>query len=227
MVMDGMTAEIDPTISPQPWIKDEGESTGQPASPIGVLIIQGNTIHSSDLASELQRLGKTIIGQASTAQEALDLYLKHKPKAVVMDARVTGDDGIDLAAKLNAIRRCAVVVVTSESDAAQVDRAAKAGVFAYLIAPAPPESIAAAITISLARFADHDRVLRENQQLGQSLENRKLIERAKGIYMKHLGLGEPEAHRRLQQESQKRRLPLVELARKIIESEDLLGGGGA
>ena len=66
-------------------------------------------------------------------------------------------------------------------------------------------------------------LVEENQQLTQTLETRKLVEKAKGILMKRLGLDEPLAHRRLQQESQKRRISIAELAKKVIESEKLIG----
>ena len=78
--------------------------------------------------------------------------------------------------------------------------------------------------MAVRRFEETERLIRENEQLTQTLETRKLVERAKGIFMRRLKLDEPEAHRRLQQESQKRRISLADLARKIIESEDLLGG---
>jgi len=64
----------------------------------------------------------------------------------------------------------------------------------------------------------------EKQALAQSLENRKLIERAKGIMMQRMNLSEADAHRKLQLESQNRRISAVELAKRIIDSEELLGG---
>ena len=64
----------------------------------------------------------------------------------------------------------------------------------------------------------------ENSQLSERLETRKVVERAKGILMKRLSLDEPAAHKRLQTESQKRRVSISEIAKKVIESEKLLGG---
>ena len=65
---------------------------------------------------------------------------------------------------------------------------------------------------------------REKESLAATLETRKLVERAKGIFMKRLQLDESEAHRKLQQESQRRRIGIAELAKRVIESEELLGG---
>jgi len=224
IVMDVMTAEPEESTTQAPRQDRDESRTTELAASTRVLVVHRSAAERSSLPDQLTKLGHTLVGEASSMQQALDLYLQHQPRVLVIDANVGDEDALDLAAKLTAIRRCAVLVASAQSDAATVERAAQAGVFAFLVAPVSDESLSAALTVSLHRFADHDRLLRENHQLSQTLENRKLIERAKGIYMKHLGLGEPEAHRKLQQESQKRRMALVDLARKIIESEELLGG---
>jgi response regulator NasT len=65
-------------------------------------------------------------------------------------------------------------------------------------------------------------LLAQKESLAANLENRKLIERAKGVLMKRMNLSESEAHKRLQQASQKRRITVVDLAKKILDSEDVL-----
>ncbi len=105
-----------------------------------------------------------------------------------------------------------------------IERATAAGVFGYLIKPVSLESLQAQIQVAVTRFEEHERLRQEKDVLAQSLETRKLVEKAKGILMRRASLSEDEAHRRLQQESQKRRISLSDIARKIIESEELLGG---
>lgn len=82
----------------------------------------------------------------------------------------------------------------------------------------------AQIEVAVRRFAEHEQVTKEKLALAQTLETRKLLDKAKGIFMRHLNIDEAEAHRRMQQESQRRRLSIAELAKKVIESEELLGG---
>jgi len=59
-------------------------------------------------------------------------------------------------------------------------------------------------------------------QIEQDLETRKFVDRAKAVLIKRGGLTEPEAHRRLQQESQKRRMSMGEVARRIVEADEIL-----
>jgi AmiR/NasT family two-component response regulator len=208
-------------------IENLAASAAGPAPAVGrrVLIVEDDTLVGMGLKAQLERLGHAVVGQASNAEEATQLFRARQPDVVLMDIRLDGDDGIDLAERLLRERRCPMIILSAYSDRALVDRAGAAGVFGYLIKPASGESLQAQIEVALRRFAEQEQLLREKQELAQTLETRKLVERAKGIFMKRLNLDEAEAHRRLQQESQKRRVSLAELAKKIIESEELLGGG--
>ena len=96
--------------------------------------------------------------------------------------------------------------------------------FGYLIKPVSVDGLKAQIEVAVRRFQEQEKVRQEKDELAQTLETRKLVERAKGVFMRRLNLDEAEAHKRLQQESQKRRMSIGDLAKKIIESEELLGG---
>lgn len=193
-------------------------------APRRVLIIEDDTLVLIGLRKQIERLGHVVVGEAPTADEAAALYATAQPDLVLLDIRLDNGDGIDLARKLLDVRRTPMIVVSAFSDKALIERAASAGVFGYLIKPVTAEALSAQIEVAVRRFNEHERLSAEKAQLAQMLENRKILERAKGIFMKRLNLDENEAHRRLQQESQKRRTGVVELARKIIESEELLGG---
>ncbi len=189
-----------------------------------VLIVEDDALVGIGLRTQLERLGHQVVGQASTPAAAIDLFTSRRPDIVLMDIRLDQADGIDLAERLLALRRVPMIVVSAFSDQSKIERASAAGVYGYLIKPVSGESLAAQIEVAVQRFDEQERLIRENQELAQTLENRKLVEKAKGIFMKRLNLDEPEAHRRLQHESQKRRITIAELAKKIIESEQLLGG---
>ncbi len=189
-----------------------------------VLIVEDDTLVGMGLKAQLEKLGHVVVGQASTADEAIALYRQWQPDIVLMDIRLDSADGVELAGRLLKERRCPMIIVSAYSDKELVERASAAGVFGYLIKPVSGESLQAQIEVALLRFREQEQLVQQKHELEQTLENRKVIERAKGIFMKRLNLDEGEAHRRLQQESQRRRTSLPDLARKIIESEELLGG---
>jgi response regulator NasT len=118
------------------------------------------------------------------------------------------------------------VIVSAYSDAELIARAVAAGVFGYLIKPVSKDALAAQVRVAIQRWQEHEQLVKDKQELAQTLETRKLVDRAKGILMKRLNLDEPAAHRWLQVESQKHRISMGNIASKLIESEKLLGGGG-
>jgi two-component system, response regulator PdtaR len=209
-----------------------GGADGQPSQPAPqekhsrrrVMIVEDDALVGMGLRKQLERLGHSVVAHAASAGEAVVLFESTSPDIVLMDIRLDGSDGIELAARLLAKRRVPMIIISAFSDRTLIERAGEVGVFGYLIKPISGESLAAQMEVAARRFAEHEQLAEQNRQLTQTLENRKLVERAKGIFMKRLSLDENEAHRRLQQESQKRRINVVELARKIIESEEMLGG---
>ena len=189
-----------------------------------MLIVEDDTLIGLGLKAQLEKMGHTIAGEASRAEDAIAIYREKQPDLVLLDIRLDGVDGIDLASQLLQIRQSPMMILSAFSDKELIDRASAAGVFGYLIKPVSIESLAAQMEVAVRRFEEHQKLIAERDQLTQLLETRKLVEKAKGIFMKRLNLDEAEAHKRLQQESQKRRIGLAELAKKIIESEDILGG---
>ena len=194
------------------------------SEPLRILIVEDETIVGMGHRAQLAKLGHTVVGQASSAVEARALYLDKQPDLVLMDIRLGDADGLELSKELLKERRCPVIVLSAFGDRDLVHRAGDSGVFGYLIKPVSAEALNAQIEVAMQRFHDQEVLRLEKEHLAQTLETRKLVEKAKGIFMKRLSLDESEAHKRLQAESQKRRMTLGDLCRKIIESEELLGG---
>ena len=201
-----------------------GEQKPSETGPLRVLIVEDDTLVGMGLRSQLEKLGHMVVAQAATAAEATEQFRLQKPDLILMDIRLDGTDGIELTKTLLAERRVPTIIISAYSDAELIARAGDAGVFGYLIKPVSAESVQAQIEVAVRRFAEQEKLIAENELLSQTLETRKLVEKAKGIFMKRLGLSEADAHRRLQQESQRRRMGMGEIAQKIIESEELLGG---
>jgi response regulator NasT len=106
------------------------------------------------------------------------------------------------------------VLFTSHTQDDLIARAQAAGVMAYLVKPLRPAELAPALDLAVARF-------RETRELKQTLEERKVIERAKGRLMDRLRLSEEEAFRRLRRAAMNSRRPMVEIARAVLVSESV------
>src|SRR3954453_23672867 len=212
------------TSANEPQRPANGGPVNTVTTKLRVMIVEDETLVGMGLKKDLERLGHSVVAHAANADEARREYRDKQPDLVMMDIRLGSADGIELAAELLKERRRPMVILSAYSEQQLIDRAADAGVFGYLIKPASVESLQAQIEVAFRRFQEQEKVRQEKDELSATLETRKLVERAKGIFMRRLNLDEPEAHKRLQQESQKRRMTIGELAKKIIESEELLGG---
>jgi response regulator NasT len=114
-------------------------------------------------------------------------------------------------------------MLTAYTDRETIRRAEIAGALAYLVKPVKEVELSPAINIALARFKEIERLRNQVVELEDSLEARKLVERAKGILMQRLGLGERDAYERLRQRARDKRTKMKDIAQAIIEAEELLG----
>ena len=187
------------------------------------LIIEDDTLVGLGIRTALEQLGHYVVGQAANAAEALKYFFEYKPDLLLVDIRLQDDDGIALVTDLMRHRRVPAIILSAYSDRELVQRAGAAPIFGYLVKPVEPNLLAAQIEVAVRRFDDQEQLLAEKRTLSAAIEERKLVEKAKGLLMRHLNITEPDAHKRLQQESQKRRLPMSELAKRLIESDQLLG----
>jgi AmiR/NasT family two-component response regulator len=188
-----------------------------------VLILEDDTLVGMGLRGQLQKLGHTVVGQAADAAEGRQMFKSREPQLVLVDIRLGSDDGIELASELLKQRRCPMIIVSAFAERDLIERATAAGVFGYLVKPVDDKTLAAQIEVASGRFKEAEALRAETVKLSQDLKTRKVMDRAKGILMKRANLSEEEAHRRLQAESQKRRLGMAELCQRIIESDELMG----
>jgi AmiR/NasT family two-component response regulator len=161
-------------------------------------------------------LGHHVVAEACTGREAAALVETTSPDLVLLDIRMPDMDGLEAARLINERRPLPILIVTGHADDDLIREATELGVFSYLLKPVTREGLAAAISTSRARFADLQLLREEVGDLKASLEARKLLERAKGILMRDLGVGEEEAYRWLKRTSSHHNEKLVEIARRVV-----------
>ncbi|MEN8375374.1 MAG: response regulator [Gemmatimonadota bacterium] len=192
------------------------------AQSLRVLIADDEALHNLALASQLKSLGHEVIATARDGEEAVEKARETEPDIAFLDIRMPRMEGPDAARAIFAERPIPVVILSAYSDERTVQAAASAPIFHYLVKPVDSSDLAPAIAVARTRFADWQRTLSERDSLKRRLDERKIIERAKGLVMKSRGLGEADAYRFLQRASQDKNTPMVELAKKIVLAAPLL-----
>lgn len=183
-----------------------------------VLIAEDEALIRLDLAEMLREEGYEVVGEAGDGQEAVELAESLRPDLVIMDVKMPRRDGIDAAAEIAAKRIAPVVVLTAFSQRDLVEKARDAGAMAYLVKPFSISDLVPAIEVAYSRFQEITQLEREVASLGERLETRKLIERAKGLLQAKHAMTEPEAFSWMQRAAMDRRTTMKRVAEVVLET---------
>ena len=189
-----------------------------------ILIADDESLIRLDLREMLSELGYDVIGEAGDGRAALDIARKLLPDLVVMDIKMPGLDGIAAAEQLTRERICPVVLLTAYSDQELVERAREAGVVGYVVKPFRPTELMPVIELSLARFEEFRSLEREIGDLKETIETRKVVERAKGVLMETQGLRESDAFHRIRKTSMDTRKSMREVAEAVLLAHEMERG---
>ncbi len=185
-----------------------------------VIIADDESVIRADLREMLTNLGYLVVGEVGDGQSAVNLARELKPDVVIMDIKMPDLDGIEAARILTQEKIAPVLLLTAYSQRDLVDRAKEAGVVGYLVKPFREQEIVPAVDIAFARFQEFRELEKEVGNLRETLETRKLVDRAKGILMDQQGLSEAEAFRKIQKMSMNTRKPMKEIAEAIILAQE-------
>jgi len=190
---------------------------------VRILVAEDDPLIALGLCERLRTLGHEPIGPAANGEEAVELARESLPDLYLFDIEMPRADGLEAAATLagEGLRR-PVVVVTGVEDPSLIERSIASGVGAYLTKPVDARALEAALALTAARHAEFEVLEAEVDRAQQALEDRKLVERAKGLLMTALDLSEPDAFRRLQATARERNLRLADVAARIVEQQSLL-----
>lgn len=183
-----------------------------------IVIADNESIIRMDLRELLEESGHTIVGEAIDGLKAVELTRKYHPDLVIMDIKMPEMDGITAAKIISNEKLAPVLLLTAFSQKEIVDKAKESGVLAYLVKPVKEANLFPAMEIALSRFKEFMDLEQELENVKNSLEMRKVLDRAKGILMDAYNLTETEAYRRIQQYSMAKRKSIREVAEAIVNS---------
>ncbi len=175
-----------------------------------------------DLEETLHEFGHQVVAKAQNGRELVAHCQQTQPDLVITDIKMPDMDGLEAAAEICRERAVPFVILSAYHDPEFVERALKQQVLAYLVKPLNDQSLKTAIQLAMRRFQEFQALQQQSADLRQALEDRKIVERAKGILMTRAELSEPDAFRRLQLLSSQKNKKMIEIARTIVEAEEAL-----
>ena len=174
------------------------------------------------------RIGLLQNGFNLVATLPADVFLAERlaqlqPDMIIVDAESEARDALEHVVMATRDERRPIVMFTNDNDTSHVKDAVAAGVSAYIVAGLAPERIRPILDVAMARF-EHEQGLRQELANAKTeLQDRKVIDRAKGLLMQRQGLSEKLAYEKLRKAAMDKGLRLGEVAQRILDVADLLG----
>ncbi len=187
-----------------------------------ILIAEGNELVAQGLADQLNALGYEVSGVSRNGREVAQMVEQLGPDLVILDMQIPELAGDIVAREIAERTPTPTIMLSSSSDGDSIRRAEAAGALAYLVKPIKPEELPPAIDIALARDRELRKLREHVEDLQETLESRKLIERAIGILMKRLNVSHEEAEERLRQRAKDKKVRVKDIAQTIVDSDALL-----
>jgi two-component system, response regulator / RNA-binding antiterminator len=196
-----------------------------PSPGLAVLVIDENRVRASIIEEGLREAGHervTVIDDVSgLARRIMEL----NPDVIVIDLENPNRDRLEAMFQLSRAVRRPIALFVDRSDLASIEAAVDAGVSAYVVDGLKRERVKAILDMAVSRFNAYAKLTRELEEARGELENRKLIDRAKGILMRSRSLSEDEAYRLMRKTAMNQNRKLAEIAESLITAAGLLDPG--
>jgi len=183
------------------------------------VIAEDEAIIRLDLRETLEEEGYEVIGEAGRGDVALELIRELKPDLAILDVKMPGMDGLEVARMVGDEKICGVLVLTAFSQREIIEQARDAGALAYLVKPFQKSDLIPAIEVAIGRFRELQALTGQMEVLGEQLEARKIIDKAKGRLIDEFNMKEQEAFSFIQRTAMKDRSRMRDVAEKILSGD--------
>ena len=186
-----------------------------------IVLVARDATWRNNIKSILNRSGYYVVGEAGDGLTALKMIRSRQPELVIMEPLLPGMDGLEVARIVHEDKLAPVVLIATTSQAELVDKAKRANVFAFLVSPIEETTLVPTIELTITKYKELVKLEAQVAELKETLETRKIVERAKGILMEKHGLNEPEAFNRMRKQSMNKRVSMRVIADAIILANNL------
>ncbi|SFF98576.1 response regulator receiver and ANTAR domain protein [Desulfotomaculum arcticum] len=186
-----------------------------------IVLVGADTMWRKNVKAMLSKYGYWVVGEAGDGVSALKMVRSRQPDLLIIDAALQSMDGFQVAKIVNEDKLAPVIATADASFQGVMEKAKEAKVFSLLFKPIIESSLLPAIELALTNYQEIASLEKQIKELQDTLETRKLVERAKGILTETLGLTEAEAFRRMQRQSMNKRVSMRVIAEAVIMSQSL------
>jgi response regulator NasT len=193
-----------------------------PDQPVKIVIVDESPIRAAILEAGLHEAGYGTVHLISEMTNLLATIYAIDPDVILIDLENPRRDVLEQMFQVSRAVRRPIAMFVDQSDTASIQASVDAGVSAYIVDGLKKERIKSIIDLCISRFNAFAKLQDELERAKSALEDRKVIDRAKGILMKVKGLGEEEAYVLMRSTAMREKKKIAEIAQSIITASDLL-----
>ena len=189
---------------------------------LSILIIDENRLRASVIEAGLRDAGYTDLTVVHDVVGIARRIADIEPDVIVISLENPNRDMLENMFQLSRAVQRPIAMFVDRSDQAAIEAAVEAGVSAYVVDGLKRERVKPILDMAISRFNAFSRMARELREARSELENRKLIDRAKGILMSTRGLSEADAYALLRNTAMNQNRKISEIAESLITASGLL-----
>ena len=187
-----------------------------------IVIVDESPIRAAILEEGLREAGFTGVVHISEMQSLLARIYALDPDVILIDLENPSRDVLEQMFQVSRAVRRPIAMFVDQSDAASIQASVDAGVSAYIVDGLKKERIKPILDMAISRFNAFSRMARELEEARSELENRKVVDRAKGILMKSRGLSEEAAYALLRKTAMNQNRKIADIAQSLVTAAGLL-----
>jgi len=194
-------------------------------SSLNVLVIDENSIRASIIEVGLREAGYDHVTIIDDMNGLARRITEINPDVIVIDIENPNRDMLESIFQISRAVKRPIAMFVDKSDEASIEAAVEAGVSAYIVDGLKQERVRPILKMAISRFNAFARLNRELEETRSELENRKVIDRAKGLLMRSRGMTEDEAYALLRRTAMNQNRKIIEIAQSLITAASLLDPG--
>jgi two-component system, response regulator / RNA-binding antiterminator len=187
-----------------------------------VMIVDEKVERAELLETALTAAGCDVVARLILGTDLQEKVNQAQPDVVIVDMECPDRDVLEHMSQITRNQPRPIVMFVDRSDSESIQAAVQAGVSAYVVGGLHADRVKPVVEVAIARFHEFQTLRRELESARSSLVDRKVIERAKGILMKHRGMAEEDAFRALRKMAMDRKIRLAAVAREVVAAAELL-----
>jgi response regulator NasT len=211
----GTTRTVGPTTA-------EVAADGDGRRRLHVLLIDDSDERRTSIEASLAEVGCDVVGFVSSHEDVLTRVQATNPDVVIIDLDAPGRDTLDSLQTVQSTAPRPIVMFTQDDNGATIARATRAGVSAYVVDGISRKRVRPILDAAIERFQQFRMLTEELARTRAQLEERKVIDKAKGILMQQRGLSEQEAYKALRSLAMSSNKRLFDVAESVVAAAKLL-----